>query len=216
MFFPLPLYIILVGLGWLLWRRQRELDRGEALLLYLLTVWGLWGAECYSLLPNQGFASADGIRVFATATFLSVIASAAGGLVFLYWPQTHEVPVSDREKGDFRNAIATETYAILKTFIVYLNYQKISYWSWSSKADQSRVAILGKEDYLVLRSLYDAIDERNKYFDSRHGFDVPTLEPLNRKCVEALSRAYSEITWLRISSDINSLLLIARDYVGLR
>ena len=44
---------------------------------------------------------------------------------------------------------------------------------------------------------------------------MPTLEPLNRKCVEALSRVYSEITWLRISSDTNSLLLKARESVGL-
>ena len=153
MFFPFPLYITLLGLGWLLWRGHRRLDRSEGLLLYLLTVWGLWGAEFYSLLPNQGFTSANGIRVLATATFLSVIASAVGGLVCLYWPQPHATVISDREREDFRNAVATETYAILKTFTVELNYRKISYWSWSSKAEQSRVAILGKEDYFVLRSL---------------------------------------------------------------
>jgi hypothetical protein len=144
-----------------------------------------------------------------------VIASAAGGLICLYWPQTSGVPISDREREDFRNAVATETYAILKTFIVPLNYQDISYWSWSSKAKQSKVAILGKEDYLVLRSFYDAIDERTRYFESRHGFDVPTLEPLNQKCVEALSRAYSEVTWLKTASDTDSLLSKARKSVGL-
>lgn len=191
------------------------MDRSEALLLYLLTVWGLWGAQFYSLLPNQGFASADGIRVLATATFLSVIASAVGGLVCLYWPQPHVILISDRERADFRSGIAAETYSILKKFIDPLNHLNIEHDSWSNKAPESRAAILGKNDYLVLQSFYDAIDERNKHFALRHGgFDPTELLPLNQTCVKTLSRAYSEVTWLKTESDTDILLSRARKSVG--
>jgi hypothetical protein len=64
------------------------LARSEALLLYLLTVWGLWGAEFYNLLPNQAFASANGVQVLVTAAFLSTIASVIGFLSYRFWPSS--------------------------------------------------------------------------------------------------------------------------------
>jgi hypothetical protein len=121
----------------------------------------------------------------------------------------------DREIEDFRNGVATEMHSLLKMFIDPLHHWDISYPSWSSKAEQSKATILGKEDYLVLRSLYDAIEERNRYFASRRGMSVDEVDPLNRKCVEAFSRAYSEVTWLKIASDTDSLLSNARKSIGL-
>jgi len=129
--------------------------------------------------------------------------------------QPQVAPAPDREREDFRNGVATEMHSILKKFIDPLNHLDISYLIWSSKAQESKAAILGKEDYLVLRSFYDAIEERNNYFAERRGFSVPALEPLNRKCVEALSRAYSEVAWLKMTSDTDSLLLKARKNNGL-
>jgi len=124
-------------------------------------------------------------------------------------------PSSEREKEDFRNGVATEVYFLLKKFTDPLHHWDISYPSWSSKADESKAAILGKEDYLVLRALYDAIEERNSYFTRRRGMNLAELDPLNRTCIEAFSRAYGEVTWLKISSDTDSLLSIARKGVRL-
>jgi hypothetical protein len=177
----------------------------EILGLWLIAVLGILGLPQY-------FPSPLGIQlsIIITAT------AAIGIILFLYRTQTQGTPISDREREDFRNGVATEMYSILKKFIDPLNHGDISHDIWSSKAQQSRAAILGKEDYLVLRSFYDAIDERNNYFAGRHGgFSVPTVMPLNRRCVEALSRAYSEVTWLKIASDTDSLLLKARKGVDL-
>jgi len=122
---------------------------------------------------------------------------------------------SGREKRDFRSGVAAETYSILKKFTDPLHHYDISPLIWSGKTPESKAAILGKEDYLVLRSFYDALEERNSYFAGRQMWSLQTVEPLNRKCVETLSRAYSEVTWLRTASDTDSLLSSARKSVGL-
>jgi hypothetical protein len=123
--------------------------------------------------------------------------------------------ITDRERKDFRNGVAEEMYSVLKRFTDPLNNFNIDHLIWSSKAEQSKATILGTDDYVVLRSFYDALEERNRYFVSRHGFDLATLDPLNRKCVEALSEAYSEVTWLKVSFETDTLLSEARKNVGL-
>jgi hypothetical protein len=130
-------------------------------------------------------------------------------------PVSQAVPTPDREKRDFRNGVAVEVHSLLMMFVDPLQHWHIDHPSWSGKADESKASILGKEDYLVLRSLYDAIDERNRYFASRQGFDLGTLDPLNRRCVETLSRAYGEVTWLKTEPDTDTLLSRARKNVGL-
>ncbi len=67
----------------------------------------------------------------------------------------------------------------------------------------------------MVRALYDAIEERNRYFAWKGGMVLDEVDPLNRKCVEAFSRAYSEVTWLKIGSDTDSLLSKARKNAGL-
>ncbi len=67
----------------------------------------------------------------------------------------------------------------------------------------------------MLRSLYDAIEERNRYFARGSGMSLAEVDPLNRACVEAFSRAYGEVTWLKIASDTDSLLSKARKNIGL-
>lgn len=130
-------------------------------------------------------------------------------------PAEPPTEITNREKEDFKNGVATEVHSLLKLFIDPIHHWDINYPSWSSKAEQSKAAILGKVDYLVLRSLYDAIEERNTYFARRDGMSLDEVDPLNRRCVEAFSRAYSEVTWLKIASDTDSLLSNARKNVGL-
>lgn len=121
----------------------------------------------------------------------------------------------EETKLDLRSGIAAEMYSILKKFTDPLNHLDISHLIWSSKFEQSKATILGIEDYVVLRTFYDALEERNKYFAGRQGWNLQTLDPLNRKCVEALSQAYGKVTWLKIASDTDSLLSKARKSVGL-
>jgi hypothetical protein len=182
-----------------------KVDRAiEILGLWLLAVLGILGLPQY-------FPSPLGIQLSIIITSTAAI----GITLFLCLGQTQGTPTPDREKEDFRNGVATEMHSLLKMFIDPLHHWDINYPSWSSKAEQSKAAILGKEDYLVLRSLYDAIEERNRYFASRRGMSLDEVDPLNRKCVEAFSRAYSEVTWLKTASDTDSLLLKARKNVGL-
>ncbi|MGA2790693.1 MAG: hypothetical protein ABSF00_07990 [Candidatus Bathyarchaeia archaeon] len=129
------------------------------------------------------------------------------------------ISVTDKppiEIDDFRNGVATEVRSILTLFSDPLQHWNITYPIWSSKADASRAALLGIQDYFVLRLLYDAIEGRNRYFAGRLGMDVEELEPLNLTCVKAFSRAYSEVSWLKTESYIDSLLAKARKAVGLR
>ena len=130
-------------------------------------------------------------------------------------PAEQPTEITNREREDFKNGVAAEIYFLLKMFVDPLHHWNLDCRSWSSKAEQSKAAILGKEDYLVLRSLYDAIEERNRYFARGSGMSLDEVDPLNRKCVEAFSRAYSEVTWLKIASDTDSLLSNARKNVGL-
>lgn len=119
-------------------------------------------------------------------------------------------------RDDFRNSVATEMRSILKKFSDPLNNWDIAYPSWNSKVPESKIRLLGKEDYLGLKAVYDAIEERNRYFTRRLGMDVAEVDPLNLKCVEAFWQAYTDIPWLKTESDIDSLLAKARKAVGLR
>jgi hypothetical protein len=60
--------------------------RDEALLLYLLAIWGVWASKFFDLLPNNAYLSATGLTTVGTATNFSIIASAIGGLLYLFWP----------------------------------------------------------------------------------------------------------------------------------
>jgi len=119
------------------------------------------------------------------------------------------------DKDDFRNGIATELRSILHLFSDPYGHWNIAYPIWSSKSDQSRAALLGVEDHFVLRVLYEAIEDRNRYFAGRQGMDVAELDPLNLACVKGFSRAYQEISWLKTESYVDSLLEKARKSVGL-
>lgn len=130
-------------------------------------------------------------------------------------PEEIELKSSTREKQDFKNAIATEVHAILKMFIDQLPHSDITYPSWSSKAEQSKATILNTEDYVLLKTLYDAIEKRNQHLASKDWINTSELHLVNRKCVEALSAAITEIAWIRGSADMDSLLSQAKKKVGL-
>jgi hypothetical protein len=214
-FFPLPVYYILfLGLAWLVWRRGR-LDREEKRFWLLISIAGIWASVLVGLILNKDLSSLYGQQVLVESTFICIAASGIVFLAYLLWPVGGGA-VSDRERQDFRSGIAAETYSILKKFTDPLNHRDINHPIWSNKAPQSQAAILDKEDYLVLQSFYDAIDERNKHFALRTGgFDLTKLGPLNRTCVETLSRAYGGVTWLKTESDTDTLLSRARKSVGL-
>jgi hypothetical protein len=127
-------------------------------------------------------------------------------------------PKSDwQSRQDFRNAIAAELHTILKKFVDPLNNLDIDYPSWSSKAEQSRIAVLGRQDCASLDAVYLAVEERNRYLTSRHGFSLAELDPLNQKCVQALSETLTKMRWLRESiPDSDSLLTKVKSSVGLR
>jgi hypothetical protein len=172
-----------------------------------------------SIFPNAGYYIVR--AVFAVAVIYIVVLAVYEGYKRAKpkptsGPVVQTVPISDRERQDFRSGIAAETYSILKKFTDPLNHLDIDHDCWSNKAPESRTAILSKEDYLILRSFYDAIDERNRHFALRHGgFNLTQLTPLNQTCVETLSRAYAEVTWLKTESDTDTLLSRARKSVGL-
>jgi hypothetical protein len=129
-------------------------------------------------------------------------------------PPVNPAALSDRKVEDFRSGVGAEVRSLLKMFSDSFHHWDISYPTWSGKAEQSRATLLG-EDYHVLRSVYDAVEERNKYFARGLGMNVEEVSPLNRNCVKAFSRAYREVAWLKKEADIDSLLSKARESVGL-
>jgi hypothetical protein len=213
-FYPFALYVIPLGLLWFVWKRRWKLDRREALFWCVLTVCATWSGFLIALIPNQEYASPYGQQVLTVTSIGAIFVCAAGVLAYSVWP-LGGVPSSDRERQDFRNGVAVEVYSLLTKFADPLQHRRTDHWSWSGKADESKAIILGKQDYLVLRSLYDAIDERNKYFDGTTGYDPTKVDPLNLQCVKALSRAYNEVSWLKTESDTDTLLARARKSVGL-
>lgn len=121
-----------------------------------------------------------------------------------------------REKEDFRSAVARELYTILKEFAGERVYHDIDFQIWSSRTGSSKIMILGTRDFDLLKHFYDRMEERSKYFVSRRGFSVPELDPLNKNCVQALSRAFTEIEWIReFVPDMVLLLPRAKKHVGL-
>jgi hypothetical protein len=124
-------------------------------------------------------------------------------------------PAEIREKGDFRNAVAIEVRSILKTFTDEFAHREITYPHWSGKTEQSKAALLGKDDYALLEALYERIEARNEYVTSRSGINVAELDILNRKCVEALSQVFTRITWIKKWGDSDSLVSQAKKNVGL-
>ena len=87
MFFWVPLYVVPLGTGWFICRRYWGLrGRDEALLLYLLAIWGVWASKFFDLLPNNTYLSATGLMTVGTAANFSITASAIGGLLYLFWP----------------------------------------------------------------------------------------------------------------------------------
>jgi hypothetical protein len=116
--------------------------------------------------------------------------------------------VQIKEKQDFRNSVATEMHTILKMFAEGAVHFDIAFPNWSSRVEQSKIAILGKTDYALLKQFYDRIEERNKYLIStRAVLNWPELESLNRKCIEALSQAFTGISWVKeLVPDMDSVL----------
>jgi hypothetical protein len=121
------------------------------------------------------------------------------------------------ERQDFRNGVAVEVRSILKMFSDPLSHFDILYPSWSSKTDESKIELLDKDDYLTLRTLYDAVEERNRYFSRTPLSEVDDAESdcLNQTCVQAFSQVYSKLAWVKTDSDIDSLLSRAKVRVGL-
>jgi hypothetical protein len=184
-----------------------------------------WAPLLWSLIQGLGFPSGESAFWGYLGLVLLVVGSVVIGSDIISRTREHgkkRLPPSqkvqlppDREKLDFRNGVAAEVYSFLPLFSDPLHHWNLRHPSWDDKASESKAAILGKEDYLVLRSLYDTIDERNRHFTSRGYLATDEVVPLNQACVEAFSRAYREITWLKIASDIDSLLSDARSNVGL-
>lgn len=100
MLFPLTLYVCLLGLAWVLWRRREILDRNEGLFWYLLSVCLTWAAVFIALIPGQEYASSYGQQVLMFSSFGAVIIGAVGGIVYALWPKTRGVPTSDIFKAN--------------------------------------------------------------------------------------------------------------------
>jgi hypothetical protein len=86
-FFPLPMYIIALALGWFAWRRHWRLDRNEALFFYLLFVAGIWGTILTDSILSERYAAPYGQQVFLLSSVGSIIVGGVGILVYLFWPQ---------------------------------------------------------------------------------------------------------------------------------
>ncbi len=96
MFFPLPLYLIVLWLVWFTWRRRSKSDRKDALYFYLLSVGGSWVAVLIALIPNQEFLTPFGVSVLVWGAFLATEAAVIGGLVYLKGlpkPSDYDIPL---------------------------------------------------------------------------------------------------------------------------
>jgi hypothetical protein len=92
----------------------------------------------------------------------------------------------------------------------------ITFPNWCSRTEQSRIAILGKSDHALLKHFYDRIEERNRYLISRRGFNWTELQSLNRRCLQAMSQAFTGISWIKeFVPEMDSLLSQAKKKAGL-
>jgi hypothetical protein len=94
MFFPLPVYIIVLGLGWFAWRRRWKLDRKEVLFWYILSVCVTGVGVLIALIPSQEWSSDYGSRILSLTVFIVAIAVASGVLFYFFWPTAKKPTVS--------------------------------------------------------------------------------------------------------------------------
>jgi hypothetical protein len=84
-FFPFPLYVIVLGLAWSVLRRRR-LDRGEVLFWSWLTIITSWAVCLLDLVVSKELASAYGQFVLATTGLVGIVLGGIVGLGYLYLP----------------------------------------------------------------------------------------------------------------------------------
>ena len=175
---------------------------GAVITAFLTGYFGSMGIDFWELTKSGVNAS-----MFLTPFWLVSVPIGVFGIMLLAWG----IRLFRRARLDFRHALASEMQTILKDFIGDRIEDNIRLSNWSSKHDRSKSEILGKGDYALLKGFYDKVEERNKYLASRHGFDWTILEGLKRECVDAYSKAFDGIPWLREpSADAKELLLRAK------
>lgn len=92
MFFPLPLYIALLGLGRLVWRRGR-LDREEKTFWLLVLIVGTWASVLVGLALNQDLASIYGQFVLETASLIGFAFGVIVAFGYLFWPSHGQLAI---------------------------------------------------------------------------------------------------------------------------
>jgi amino acid transporter len=97
-FFPFSVYLIILGLWWFIRRRQKKLDRKQALYDYIALVATFAFLAFLALLPNQEFLTPFGIRVLVWDLLLAPLGVAFGFLIYLVWPSALESQAENERK----------------------------------------------------------------------------------------------------------------------
>ena len=175
--------------------------KDEALVLYLIAVWGLWGTELYNRIPNNVYISASGLRALGIAADFSLIASAIGGLFYLLWPSSHvtvaEEPV--KESRTFSEVMdrlhyqakVREEIRQIRIELEYLSYplcKDIQFHTWNDTVEhtQKDSLINNETHYKAIQFFSTALNNRNKQWRqvTPHYEDRKFVD-LNQKCIGA-------------------------------
>jgi uncharacterized membrane protein len=144
------------------------------------------------------------VLVFVAATIITVI----GVTLELDNRGTHA-----GERDDFRNGVVNEILSIMHQIVSDPTAHDIRCSHWVSRTKESRESLLGHEDHALLKTFYETLEERDRYFGSRRGFSVPVVQKLNHSCLDRFSEVYSGILWVRESvaqTNIDNLLSRAK------
>jgi hypothetical protein len=103
------------------------------------------------------------------------------------------------ERDDFRKKIIHETLDILERMAWSTDFSSVPYPVWVSKAEESKIELLGNEDYKMWKEFYNSLEARNEFFRARESFAWQDLEKLNRACFDSFSKVSERISWVKES-----------------
>jgi len=102
------------------------------------------------------------------------------------------------KQADFKKKVIDEALGITNHIVISTDSSRILYPDWSSESKESRMDLLGVNDYELCKQFYDAVEARNRYYLGKQSLGPwEDFEKLNRAIYDNFLKLYDEVSWAR-------------------
>lgn len=119
---------------------------------------------------------------------------------------------SEVDKASFRGLIAQEFVNIVHSLepsgnmVIPFHIKHIDYSQWNTKSEDTKIKLLGADDYLYLANFYKTIDEWNEFMSSEQ--DPTEIYSAVTEVVISARKVFTQLSWLRTSSPAIDQVLV--------